>query len=57
MLTGKTSGEVLFNGEDIFQANRARQKELRREMQMIFQDPFSVAEPPDDGVLSSLRSR
>ena len=45
MLTGKTSGEVLFNGEDIFQANRARQKELRREMQMIFQDPFSSLNP------------
>ena len=57
MLTGQTSGEVLFDGEDIFQANRERQKELRREMQMIFQDPFLLAEPPDDGRLSSLRSR
>lgn len=45
MLTGKTSGDVRFNGEDIFQANKTRQKELRREMQMIFQDPFSSLNP------------
>ena len=44
-LTSHTSGDVIFNGEHIFQAGKKRQKELRQEMQMIFQDPFSSLNP------------
>lgn len=40
-----TSGEILFNGENIVGAKGARQKELRRNMQIIFQDPFSSLDP------------
>jgi peptide/nickel transport system ATP-binding protein/oligopeptide transport system ATP-binding protein len=40
-----TSGTVCFEGEDITQRKGARLKELRREMQMIFQDPYSSLNP------------
>jgi peptide/nickel transport system ATP-binding protein/oligopeptide transport system ATP-binding protein len=40
-----TSGEVHFEGEDITHARGARLKELRREMQMVFQDPYSSLNP------------
>lgn len=40
-LNEATSGEVLFNGENIFAKNRKQMKSIRREMQMIFQDPYS----------------
>src|SRR5215216_3681972 len=34
-----TGGSIRFNGEEIGGASGSRLKELRREMQMIFQDP------------------
>ena len=40
-----TGGEVLFHGENIVGAKGARQKALRRDMQIIFQDPFSSIDP------------
>lgn len=40
-----TSGEIIFNGEHIEKASRKRMKELRKEMQIIFQDPFSSLDP------------
>ena len=40
-----TSGSVRFDGEEITNAGRARLKALRREMQMIFQDPYSSLNP------------
>ena len=40
-----TSGEVRFDGEDITQKTGAELKRLRREMQMIFQDPYSSLNP------------
>jgi peptide/nickel transport system ATP-binding protein/oligopeptide transport system ATP-binding protein len=40
-----TSGEVRFEGEDITKRKGARLKALRREMQMIFQDPYSSLNP------------
>jgi oligopeptide/dipeptide ABC transporter ATP-binding protein len=40
-----TSGEVLFEGEDITRLKGARLKAVRREMQMIFQDPYSSLNP------------
>jgi peptide/nickel transport system ATP-binding protein len=36
-----TSGEVLFEGENILDFNPNRLKQLRRHMQIIFQDPYS----------------
>ncbi|NBQ54681.1 MAG: ATP-binding cassette domain-containing protein, partial [Proteobacteria bacterium] len=40
-----TSGAVFFRGEDITQATPARIRSLRREMQIVFQDPFSSLNP------------
>lgn len=44
-LNPKTDGTVVFDGEDLFAAPRERQRELRRRMQMVFQDPFSSLDP------------
>ncbi len=35
-----TSGSVFFEGEDVTQMNRKRLRSLRRDIQIIFQDPF-----------------
>jgi len=40
-----TEGEIRFMGEDISKAGRKRMKELRREMQIIFQDPYASLNP------------
>ena len=40
-----TEGEIYFNGEEITKAGRKRMKQLRSEMQLIFQDPFSSLNP------------
>ena len=39
------AGEVRFEGEDVTRARRSRLKALRREMQMVFQDPYSSLNP------------
>ncbi len=40
-----TAGHVLFDGEDISECRGAGLKALRRDMQMIFQDPYSSLNP------------
>jgi oligopeptide/dipeptide ABC transporter ATP-binding protein len=40
-----TSGEVLFRGESVLRARPSRLRELRREMQIIFQDPYGSLNP------------
>ena len=40
-----TSGSIRFEGEEIADAKGARLKDLRREMQIIFQDPYSSLNP------------
>ena len=35
-----TAGEVIFNDRDIFKLNSSELRGIRRDMQMIFQDPF-----------------
>lgn len=44
-LTPATSGQVLFEGEDILSYNRRQMTQMRRQMQIIFQDPFSSLHP------------
>lgn len=44
-LNEATSGQVLFDGIDVFSLNRAGIRELRPKMQMIFQDPYSSLSP------------
>lgn len=40
-----TSGGVTFDGQDIYQMKGAKLKALRRDMQMIFQDPYASLNP------------
>ncbi len=40
-----TSGKVYFDGVDIFNLNGAELKAKRRDMQIIFQDPYSSLDP------------
>jgi oligopeptide transport system ATP-binding protein len=40
-----TSGEVIFDGQDISRYKRGQMRPLRREMQMIFQDPYGSLNP------------
>ena len=44
-LLDKTSGEVLFDGVDIFSLDKKEMKDLRTKMQIIFQDPYSSLSP------------
>ena len=40
-----TSGKIWFEGQDISQMNNRAVRPLRREMQMIFQDPYASLNP------------
>jgi oligopeptide/dipeptide ABC transporter ATP-binding protein len=40
-----TGGQVMFQGTDITHLSRARMRPFRRDVQMIFQDPFSSLNP------------
>jgi len=40
-----TAGEVLFKGKKIFELSRGEMRQTRRDMQIIFQDPFSSLNP------------
>lgn len=44
-LTEPTSGQIIFDGQDISAVSNRKFKELRREMQIVFQDPFSSLDP------------
>jgi peptide/nickel transport system ATP-binding protein/oligopeptide transport system ATP-binding protein len=40
-----SSGEVLFRGENVLQFSRGRMRAARRDMQIVFQDPYSSLNP------------
>ncbi len=40
-----TSGRVLFGEEDVTQASKSRLRDLRRDLQMVFQDPYASLNP------------
>ncbi|MDR1979257.1 MAG: ATP-binding cassette domain-containing protein [Synergistaceae bacterium] len=44
-LTDATSGSVTYQGQDILALNKPKMTAMRREMQIIFQDPFSSIDP------------
>ena len=44
-LNPRTSGQLLYRGEDVFSVDRHRSFELRKKMQIIFQDPYSSLNP------------
>lgn len=41
----KTAGQVLFNGQEIYDVPSKEMRDLRTKMQIIFQDPFSSLQP------------
>ena len=41
----KTAGQVLFNGQEIYDLSAKELRALRTKMQIIFQDPFSSLSP------------
>ncbi|MDP4162399.1 MAG: ATP-binding cassette domain-containing protein, partial [Bacillota bacterium] len=44
-LNKATSGEIIFQGKDLAKLNRSEYHEYRRDIQMIFQDPYSSLNP------------
>jgi ABC-type glutathione transport system ATPase component len=40
-----TSGKIMFEGRDLLAAGRGEMRHLRRDMQIIFQDPFGSLDP------------
>ena len=42
---GKTGGQVLFNGQEVYDLSHKELRALRTKMQIIFQDPFSSLSP------------
>lgn len=40
-----TAGSVMFNGTDIYKLSGNKMKAMRRDMQMIFQDPYASLNP------------
>lgn len=44
-LVEPASGQVFFRGEDLLLLPRARMREMRRHLQLVFQDPFGSLNP------------
>ncbi len=44
-LNEPTAGEVFYKGKDILKYGKKEMKELKKDMQLIFQDPFSSLNP------------
>ena len=44
-LLESTGGQILFNGEDITKVGKKKLRQLREQMQIIFQDPYSSLNP------------
>ena len=40
-----TSGEIVFQGKDITKLSKGQMRHVRKDMQIIFQDPFSSLDP------------
>jgi peptide/nickel transport system ATP-binding protein/oligopeptide transport system ATP-binding protein len=40
-----TDGKIIFNGKDITRFSRRRMRDVRREMQIVFQDPYASLNP------------
>ena len=44
-LTEPTEGKIIFNGRDVTGFSRRQMREVRREMQIVFQDPYASSIP------------
>src|SRR5207247_1912671 len=40
-----TAGEINFEGRDVLSLGKAEMREIRREMQIVFQDPYASLNP------------
>ena len=40
-----TSGEVYFEGKDVTKMNKKEMSKMRKDMQLIFQDPYASLDP------------
>ena len=40
-----TSGDVIYNGQSLMKLNQKEMNELRKEINMVFQDPYSSLDP------------
>src|ERR671937_122749 len=40
-----TDGKIVFNGQDITNFSRRRMRDVRRELQIVFQDPYATLNP------------
>lgn len=47
-LIDSTEGEVFFEGKNIFELNQGAMRSLRRQMQIVFQDPYDALNPRMD---------
>lgn len=57
-LQESTGGNIYYNGKDITHVNRKELVELRRKMQIIFQDPYSSLDPRvtvEDTIMEPMR--
>ncbi|HEX7556709.1 MAG TPA: ABC transporter ATP-binding protein [Leptolinea sp.] len=57
-LTEPTSGKMEFDGNDVFSLNNRDLKDIRRNMQIIFQDPYASLDPRvpiGDSVMEGLK--
>jgi peptide/nickel transport system ATP-binding protein/oligopeptide transport system ATP-binding protein len=57
-LTEPTAGRMVFSGKDVFSLNRNDLKDIRRNMQIIFQDPYASLDPRvpiGDSVMEGLK--
>ncbi|MEP7291605.1 MAG: ABC transporter ATP-binding protein [Chloroflexota bacterium] len=43
--TGLTSGQIIYDGQDMSNADGKQMKDYRRQVQAVFQDPFGVYNP------------
>jgi len=44
-LTDPTAGKIEFNGRDITNLSRRQMRDVRSEMQIVFQDPYASLNP------------
>ncbi len=44
-LTKASSGKIYLRGEDVLEASSSRLRDMRKEMQMVFQDPYASLNP------------
>lgn len=44
-LTPASSGSIIYNGQDILQLDRSSHKAIKKDIQIIFQDPYSSLNP------------